>query len=97
MRGVASHTQVALVKASVSRAVPEVTMLGHQLHGDSTALKQGLDVASPVFLYPVDLADPDRHPLSVRGFAIDDFQALGIFPSAACAGKAKQDFLAGQP
>jgi len=32
-RGAASDAQVALVKASVSRAVPEVTMLSHQLHG----------------------------------------------------------------
>jgi len=32
-RGTADHAQVALVKASVSRAVPEVTMLAHQLHG----------------------------------------------------------------
>jgi alkylation response protein AidB-like acyl-CoA dehydrogenase len=32
-RGAASDAQVALVKASVSRSVPEVTMLSHQLHG----------------------------------------------------------------
>ena len=32
-RGAASDAQVALVKASVSRAVPEVVMLSHQLHG----------------------------------------------------------------
>jgi alkylation response protein AidB-like acyl-CoA dehydrogenase len=32
-RGDASDEQVALLKASASRSVPEVTMLGHQLHG----------------------------------------------------------------
>lgn len=32
-RGSATSTQCALVKASASRSVPEVTMLGHQLHG----------------------------------------------------------------
>ena len=32
-RGDATDEQVAIVKASASRAVPEVTMLGHQLHG----------------------------------------------------------------
>jgi alkylation response protein AidB-like acyl-CoA dehydrogenase len=32
-RGDATDEQVAILKASVSRSVPEVTMLGHQLHG----------------------------------------------------------------
>ena len=32
-RGVATDEQIAILKASTSRAVPEVTMLGHQLHG----------------------------------------------------------------
>jgi alkylation response protein AidB-like acyl-CoA dehydrogenase len=32
-RGTATDEQVALTKASLSRSVPEVTMLGHQLHG----------------------------------------------------------------
>ncbi len=32
-RDAASDEQVALAKASLSRAVPELTMLGHQLHG----------------------------------------------------------------
>jgi alkylation response protein AidB-like acyl-CoA dehydrogenase len=32
-RGTASDEQIAIAKAAVSRAVPEVTMLGHQLHG----------------------------------------------------------------
>jgi len=32
-RGTASDEQIAIAKAAASRAVPEVTMLGHQLHG----------------------------------------------------------------
>jgi alkylation response protein AidB-like acyl-CoA dehydrogenase len=32
-RGVATREQVAIAKAAASEAVPEVTMLGHQLHG----------------------------------------------------------------
>jgi len=32
-RGVASDEQIAIAKAAASKAVPEVTMLGHQLHG----------------------------------------------------------------
>lgn len=32
-RGIASEEQAALVKASLSRALPEVVMMGHQLHG----------------------------------------------------------------
>jgi alkylation response protein AidB-like acyl-CoA dehydrogenase len=32
-RGSASDEQIAIAKAAASRAVPEVTMLGHQLHG----------------------------------------------------------------
>ena len=32
-RGDATDEQVAILKASASRSVPEVTMLGHQLHG----------------------------------------------------------------
>jgi hypothetical protein len=32
-RGEASDPQVALVRASVSRLVPEITMLSHQPHG----------------------------------------------------------------
>ncbi len=32
-RGVASEEQVALTKASLSRALPDVVMTGHQLHG----------------------------------------------------------------
>ena len=32
-RGTATEEQGALVKASLSRAVPEVVMTGHQLHG----------------------------------------------------------------
>ncbi len=32
-RGDATDEEVAIVKASASRSVPEVTMLGHQLHG----------------------------------------------------------------
>jgi len=32
-RGTASDEQIAIAKAAVSRAVPEITMLGHQLHG----------------------------------------------------------------
>jgi alkylation response protein AidB-like acyl-CoA dehydrogenase len=32
-RGVASEEQVAIAKAAASQAVPEVTMLAHQLHG----------------------------------------------------------------
>jgi alkylation response protein AidB-like acyl-CoA dehydrogenase len=32
-RGAATDEQIAIAKAATSRAVPEVTMLGHQLHG----------------------------------------------------------------
>jgi alkylation response protein AidB-like acyl-CoA dehydrogenase len=32
-RGTATDEQIAIAKAATSRAVPEVTMLGHQLHG----------------------------------------------------------------
>ena len=39
-RGDASQQEVALVKASVSRAVPEVTMLGHQLHGGQGLIEE---------------------------------------------------------
>ena len=38
--GSASRHDVALVKASVSRAVPEVTMLGHQLHGGQGLIEE---------------------------------------------------------
>ena len=38
--GRSTHHDVALVKASVSRAVPEVTMLGHQLHGGQGLIEE---------------------------------------------------------
>lgn len=38
--GRASSHDVSLVKASVSRAVPEVTMLGHQLHGGQGLIEE---------------------------------------------------------
>ncbi len=39
-RGNATPHDVAVVKASVSRAVPEVTMLGHQLHGGQGLIEE---------------------------------------------------------
>jgi len=39
-RSDADDEQVALVKASVSRAVPEVTMLAHQLHGGQGLIEE---------------------------------------------------------
>ncbi len=38
--GRASHADAALVKASLSRAVPEVTMLAHQLHGGQGLIEE---------------------------------------------------------
>ena len=38
--GQATAHDIALVKASVSRAVPEVTMLGHQLHGGQGLIEE---------------------------------------------------------
>jgi alkylation response protein AidB-like acyl-CoA dehydrogenase len=39
-RGVASDAQTAAAKASASRAAPEVTMLGHQLHGGNGVIEE---------------------------------------------------------
>lgn len=39
-RGVASDAQVAIAKASASRAAPEVTMLAHQLHGGNGVIEE---------------------------------------------------------
>ena len=39
-RGAASDARIAIAKASVSRAVPEVTMLAHQIHGGNGVIEE---------------------------------------------------------
>jgi alkylation response protein AidB-like acyl-CoA dehydrogenase len=39
-RGVATDSQVAIAKASASRAAPDVTMLAHQLHGGNGVIEE---------------------------------------------------------
>jgi alkylation response protein AidB-like acyl-CoA dehydrogenase len=39
-RGSASDAQIALAKASASRAAPEVTMLAHQIHGGNGVIEE---------------------------------------------------------
>jgi alkylation response protein AidB-like acyl-CoA dehydrogenase len=39
-RGVATDAQVAITKASASRAAPEVTMLAHQIHGGNGVIEE---------------------------------------------------------
>jgi alkylation response protein AidB-like acyl-CoA dehydrogenase len=39
-RGQATEAQIAAAKASASRAVPEVTMLAHQIHGGNGMIEE---------------------------------------------------------